>query len=165
MQGLISFLFATLVAVALAACSGQTQDLGAGTNGELPEDSACSCSVGGSCCATDLICDECGWKGGLQTECSVGRTFCRARRPADAPCTMSLQCKEGLSCAEVGSGGAMRCTAPGGGQLPAGRCRESLDCPDNSVCVDSNCKLGRGAYCSKSSECASNVCYVVEGCR
>ncbi len=178
MQRILASLLAALVAVVLAACSGATQDLGAGTStGEL--DSPCSCGLADSCCASGLICDDCKVKdltrggGGFQTECAVGRTFCRNLRPEGAPCTTSYQCEQGADCLATASGdGSRTCTIPSAGVLPPsapgpgpGRCRESLDCPANNVCRDSTCKLGPGAYCTKSSECASNVCYVAEGCR
>lgn len=172
-----TFLF-VLGAAVIAGCSGTTQQLGGGDAGKsgstgLALGEACSCVAGDGqdCCVDGLICDNCSGSASYGLTCGSNDWKCRKPREAGTLCDYASQCEPGAKCVDsFPNDGDSRpqCTAgsTSGGSLAPGRCRESLDCGSNEVCVDSHCKLATGAPCKSSSECASNVCYgPQEGCR
>jgi len=154
-----------LLAALAAACAAE-QDLGSrGASGAaLSKGEPCSCNYEG-CCAEGLICDECEVTAGGGTSCSYSGSAqtpdrkCRPARPDGTICTSQLQCASGV-CSKSGDETVFHCGSSSSSTgLDPGRCRESLDCTDGRVCVDSYCKKARGERCDASSECASNKCY------
>jgi hypothetical protein len=162
-----SFLF--LLAALAAACAAE-QDLGSrGASGSaLSRGEACTCSYTEGCCAEGLSCDECEVSAAGATSCSYSGAEktpdrkCRPARPDGAMCTSQLQCASGV-CSKKSDETVFRCgfgaSASSSTGLGSDRCRESLDCTDGKICVDSYCKKQRGERCDSSAECASNKCY------